>query len=98
MPTETSLIRPVSIPLFSYLKYEVKKHTHTHTHTYIYINQSCASSGDSELGRVSSGTKPNPFEIVLLQTTRKENNWKTEVTLERAVVTLETDRIKGSNP
>jgi len=43
-------------------------------------------------------TKPNPFEIVLLQTTRKENNWKTEETLERAVVTLETEQIKGSNP
>jgi len=27
--------------------------------------------------------KPNPFEIILLQTTRKENNWKTEETLER---------------
>jgi len=25
-------------------------------------------------------TKPNPFEIILLQTTRKENNWKTEET------------------
>jgi len=25
-------------------------------------------------------------------------NWKTEETLERAVVTLETERIKGSNP
>ena len=42
--------------------------------------------------------KPNPFEIILLQTTRKENNWKTEETLERAVVTLKTERIKGSNP
>jgi len=40
----------------------------------------------------------SPFEIILLQTTKKENNWKTEVTLERAVVTLETERIKGSNP
>ena len=28
---------------------------------------------------------------------QKENNWKTEETLERAVVTLETERIKGSN-
>jgi hypothetical protein len=28
--------------------------------------------------------KPNPFEIIPLQTTRKENNWKTEETLERA--------------
>ena len=45
-----------------------------------------------------NATKPNPFEIILLQTTRKENNWKTEETLERAVVTLETGRIKGSNP
>jgi len=42
--------------------------------------------------------KPNPFEIIPLQTTRKENNWKTEEALERAVVTLETERIKGSNP
>jgi hypothetical protein len=23
-------------------------------------------------------TKLNPFEIIILQTTRKENNWKTE--------------------
>ena len=36
--------------------------------------------------------------IIVLQTTRKENNWKTEETLERAVVTLETERIKGFNP
>jgi len=45
-----------------------------------------------------NATKPNPFEIISLQTTRKENNWKTEETLARAVVTLETERIKGSNP
>jgi hypothetical protein len=25
-----------------------------------------------------NATKPNPFEIISLQTTRKENNWKTE--------------------
>jgi len=43
-------------------------------------------------------TKPNPFEIISLQTTRKENNWKTEETLEKEVVSLETERIKGSNP
>jgi len=29
-----------------------------------------------------NATKPNPFEISLLQTTRKENNWKTEEMLE----------------
>ena len=39
-----------------------------------------------------NATKPNPFEIISLQTTRKENNWKTEETLARAVVTLETER------
>ena len=43
-------------------------------------------------------TKPNPFEIIPLQTAGKESNWKTEETLERAAVTLETERIKGSNP
>ena len=45
-----------------------------------------------------NANKPNPFEIISLQTTRKENNWKTKETLARAVVTLETERIKGSNP
>jgi len=29
-----------------------------------------------------NATKPNPFEIIPLQTTRKENNWKTEEMLE----------------
>ena len=45
-----------------------------------------------------NATKPNPFEIIPLQTTRKENNWKTEEVLARAAVTVETERIKGSNP
>jgi hypothetical protein len=45
-----------------------------------------------------NATKLNPFEIIPLQTARKENNWRNEETLERAVVTLETERIKGSNP
>ena len=41
-----------------------------------------------------NATKPNPVEIIPLQTTRKENNWKTEGTLARKFVTLETERIK----
>jgi hypothetical protein len=45
-----------------------------------------------------NATKPNPFKIIPPQTTRKENNWKTEETLAGAVVTLETEWIKGSNP
>jgi hypothetical protein len=45
-----------------------------------------------------NATKPNPFEIISLRTTRKKNNWKTEETLARTVVTLETKLIEGSNP
>jgi hypothetical protein len=45
-----------------------------------------------------NATKLNPFEIISLQTTRKENNWKTVETLARAVVTVETEQIEGSNP
>jgi hypothetical protein len=45
-----------------------------------------------------NSTKKNPFKIVPLPTTRKENNWKTEETLAAAVVTVETERIKWSNP
>jgi hypothetical protein len=45
-----------------------------------------------------NATKPNPLEIIPLQTTRKENNWQTEETLARAVVTGEKERIRGSNP
>ena len=41
---------------------------------------------------------PNPLEIIPLQTTRKKDGRKTEETLERATVTLGTERIKGSNP
>jgi hypothetical protein len=45
-----------------------------------------------------NATKPNPFEIISLQTTRKKDSWKTKETLARAVVTLKTERNKGSNP
>jgi len=45
-----------------------------------------------------NATKPNPFEIIPLQITRKENYWKTEEELARAAVTLEIERIKGVNP
>jgi len=44
-----------------------------------------------------NATKQNPFGIIPLRTTRKESNWKTEEALARAAVTLETERIKGSN-
>jgi hypothetical protein len=35
-----------------------------------------------------NATKPNPFKIIPLESTRKENGWETEETLERAAVTL----------
>jgi len=34
-----------------------------------------------------NATKPNPFEIIPLQTTGKDNNWKTEEALALAAVT-----------
>jgi hypothetical protein len=43
-----------------------------------------------------NATKPSPFKIIPLQTTRKENNLKTKESLAGAVVTLETEQIKGS--
>ena len=67
-----------------------------------YLTQNNISSYQDLKELVSTlaknATKQNPFEIILLQTTRKKNNWKTEEILERAVVTLQTERIKGSNP
>ena len=50
-----------------------------------------------ELARThtKNATKPNPLEIIPLQPTRKENN---EEAMERAAVTLETERVKWPNP
>jgi len=35
---------------------------------------------NTERTLAKNAIKPNPFEIILLQTTRKEKNWKTEET------------------
>jgi len=53
-----------------------------------------------ELARThtKNATKPNPFQIIPLQPTRKENNWETEEAMERAALTLETERVKWPNP
>jgi hypothetical protein len=45
-----------------------------------------------------NATTPNPFKIITLQSTRKENSWETEETLARAAVTLETEWAKWPNP
>ena len=53
-----------------------------------------------ELARThtKNATKPNPLEIIPLQLTRKENSWETEEAMEKAAVTLETERVKWPNP
>jgi hypothetical protein len=45
-----------------------------------------------------NATRPNPFEIISPQTTQKENNWKTEEKLAGAIIILEKECVKGSNP
>jgi hypothetical protein len=45
-----------------------------------------------------NATKPKFFKIIPLQTTRKENNWETEETMEREAVTLEKEPAKWPNP
>jgi hypothetical protein len=45
-----------------------------------------------------NATKSNLFKIIPLQPTRKENNWETEETMEKATVILETERAKWPNP
>ena len=38
------------------------------------------------------------LEIIPLQPTRKEINWETEEAMEKAAVTLETERVKWPSP
>jgi len=68
------------------------------TTDYRHIRQYRWIQTELAFTRAKNATKPNPFEIIPLQTTWKENNWKTKEALARAAVTLETERIKGSNP
>jgi len=68
------------------------------TTDYRHTTQDRLKQAEPAFTFAKNATKPNPFEIIPLQTTRKENNWKTEEALARAAVTLETERIKGSNP
>jgi hypothetical protein len=94
--TEIKLLRPLA----DYTLYDHK------TNDYIYRELRITSILDkideyrrkwlSHLQRMPQ--KLNPFEIITLLTTRKANNWKTLEALARAAVTLETERIKGSNP
>jgi hypothetical protein len=76
----------------------------THPPTHSYGNQSLQRQFDGLLlmgivmPETCHATKPNPFKIISLQPTRKENNWETEETMERARVTLGTERAKWPNP
>ena len=70
----------------------------TWTTDYMYTRQDRWIQTKLVFTLAKNATKPNPLEIILLQTTRKKDSRKTEERLERATVTLGTERIKGSNP
>jgi len=65
---------------------------------YMHTRQDRRIQTELAFTLAKNATKPKPFEITPLETTRKENNLKTEDTLAGADVTLETEQIKGSNP
>ena len=73
--------------------------TTTYATNYGYRHTIQARRIETELAftLAKNATKPNPFKIIPLQTTRKENSWKTEEAFLRAAVTVETERIKGSD-
>ena len=87
-------------PLASYTQYDHKTNDYITPRTadYRHTRQDRWIQREMAFTVANNATKPNPIEITTLQTTRKENNWKTEEALARAAVTLETERIKGSNP
>jgi hypothetical protein len=62
-----------------------------HTGQYRWIQKELAFTPEK------NATKPNPFKIIPLQSIGKGNNWETEETLERAAVTVETERAKWPN-
>ena len=73
-----------------YLMYHKSDYRHTRKDRWIHTELAFTLA--------KNATKPNPFDIIPLQTTRKDDNWKTEEALARAAVTLETKWIKESNP
>ena len=74
------------------------KRLHTPATHHKHIRQDRRIQTELASTLAKNATKPTPLEIIPLQTTGKENNWKTEDTLARAAVTLEMERIKGPNP
>jgi len=68
------------------------------TTDYRHTRQNRWIQAELDFTLAKNATKPNPFEIIPLQTKRKENNWKTEEELARTAVTLEKERMKGTSP
>ena len=88
-------------PLAGYTLHDHKTKDYIHmplTTDYRYIRQDRRIQTELTSTLAKNATKPSPFKIIPLETTGKENNWKTEETLARAAVTLDTERIKRSNP
>jgi len=61
---------------------------------YIHTRQDRWIQTELVFALAKNSIKLNPVEIIALQTAQKKKNWKTEETLARTVVTLETERIK----
>jgi len=89
---EMKLLRPLA----GYTLYDHK--TNDYIRCELRITGILDKIGKLAFTLAKNATKLSPFEIIPLQTTRKENNWKTKEALARVAVTLETERIKGSNP
>jgi hypothetical protein len=77
--------------------FQVSRFSSVNYHYINSLNSPTYKQTELAFTLAKNATKPNPFEIIPLQATRKEYNWKTEETLVRAVVTLEMEWIKGSN-
>jgi hypothetical protein len=77
---------------------EVSYHQTHSARDWLSILRTPYTTQNLQRKRRTDATIPNPFKIIPLQPTRKENNWETEETMERATVTLETERAKWPNP
>jgi len=93
------LVSPLVVINIIFLIWQQNKWLHTpRTTDYRHTRQDRWIQTELAFTLAKNATEPNPFEVISLQTTRKEKNWKTEEALAQAAVTLETERIKGPNP
>jgi hypothetical protein len=68
------------------------------TTDWMHIRQDRWIQKELAVTSAKNATTPNPFKIIHLESTMKQNSWETEETLARRAVTLETERAKWPNP